>query len=106
MTDASGAFSFARLPAGPYTVSVDKAGYQSASHPERGRGMRSTSKPLIVQEGQMLDGINVRLFRGGVITGRVVDANGEPLESVAVRAFKVPAGPRSGGRPVPGNSVG
>ena len=37
-------------------------------------------------------------------TGRVVDANGEPLESVSVRAFKVAAGARSGGRATPGNA--
>jgi hypothetical protein len=105
MTDASGAFSFAGLPAGPYTLSIDKRGYQSASYPEHGRGMRSISRPLILQEGETRERITVRLFRGGVITGRVVDANGEPLDSVSVRAFKVAAAPRSGGRPMPGNSA-
>jgi hypothetical protein len=95
---------FAGLPAGPYTLSVEKAGYQSAAYPPRGRGMRSTSEPLIVQDGQTLDGINVPLYRGGVITGRVVDAHGDPLESVLIRAYKVPAGARSGSPPKPGNA--
>lgn len=104
LTDASGAFVFAGLPAGPYTLSVEKASYQSAAYPDRGRGMRSMSKPLILQDGQTLDGISVPLYRGGVITGRIVDANGDPLEWVQVRAYKVPAGTRGGGRPVPGNS--
>ena len=52
MTDASGAFVIAGLPAGAYTLSVDKASYQSTSYPDRGRGMRSISKPLILQDGR------------------------------------------------------
>jgi hypothetical protein len=105
MTDASGAFAFAGLPAGPYTLSVDKRGYLPAAYPERGRGMRSTSKPLILQDGQTLDGISVPLYRGGVITGRVVDANGEPLEWVQIRAFKVRAGAPGGGRASGGDTA-
>jgi hypothetical protein len=95
----------AGLPAGAYTLSVDKASYQSATYPDRGRGLRSTSKPLTLQDGQILDGISVPLYRGGVITGHIVDANGDPLEWTQVRAFRVPAGPRSGARPVAGNST-
>jgi hypothetical protein len=105
MTDASGAFAFAGLPAGPYSLSVDKAGYQPAAYPERGRGMRSTSKPLILQDGQTLDGISVSLYRGGVITGRVVDANGEPLEWIQIRAFKVRAGAPGEGRATAGDTA-
>jgi hypothetical protein len=92
MTDASGAFVLAGLPAGPYKLSVEKPGYEPAVYPDGGRGMRSTAKPLFLQDGQTLDGISVPLYRGGVITGRVVDAHGEPLEAVQIRAFKVPAG--------------
>lgn len=105
LTDAAGSFVIAGLPAGAYTLSVDKASYQSATYPDRGRGMRSTSKPLTLQDGQTFDGISVPLYRGGVITGRIVDANGDPLELILVRAFKVPAGSRSGARPVAGNST-
>lgn len=105
LTDATGSFVIAGLPAGAYTLSVDKAGYQSATFPDRGRGLRSTSKPLPLQDGQILDGISVPLYRGGVITGRIVDANGDPLEWIQVRSFKVPAGARSGARPVAGNST-
>ena len=105
VTDASGTFVFAGLPAGQYTLSVEKVGYRSAAYPLRGRGMRPTSKPLILPDGQTVDGINVPLYRGGVITGRVVDANGDPLESVQIRGLKVPAGARGGRRPVPGNTV-
>jgi hypothetical protein len=104
VTDASGNFVFARLPAGPYTLTIDKASYQSASHPERARGMRPTAKPLVLQEGQALDPISIALYRGGVITGRVLDGNGEPLESAQVRAFKVPR-VAAGSRPQPGNGT-
>lgn len=98
LTDASGRFVFAQLPAGAYSLSVEKAPYQTTAHPDRGRGIRSTSKPLTLVEGQTLDSISIPLYRGGVITGRVVDANGDPLEWAQVRAYKVPAGAGNRGR--------
>jgi hypothetical protein len=103
-TDASGNFVFSRLPAGPYTVIVEKSGYQSGAYPERGRGMRPTTKPLVIQEGQALDPISISLYRGGVIAGRVLDGNGEPVESAQVRAFNVPRA-AAGSRPQPGNGT-
>jgi protocatechuate 3,4-dioxygenase beta subunit len=105
VTDASGGFAFARLPAGSYTLAVEKVGYLPASFPERGRGLRSVARPLILQDRQALQSIAVPLYRGGVITGRVVDASGEPVEWVEVRAFKAPAGARGRRRPVNGGAA-
>ena len=35
LTDASGAFAFANLPPGPFTIAVDKSTYLSTRFPER-----------------------------------------------------------------------
>jgi len=101
MTDASGAFSFPGLPGGLYNLYVEKASYHSTTYPDRGRGMRPTSKPLTLQDGQTLDTVTIALHRMGVIAGRVVDSNGEPVEGAQIQASRV-------GRPgsQPGNPSG
>jgi hypothetical protein len=66
--------------------------------------MRPTTKPLVLQEGQALDAISIAMYRGGVITGRVVDGNGESVEFAQVRAFKVPR-VSGGGPPQPVNGT-
>lgn len=39
----------------------------------------SMGKSLLMGEGEAVEGIDFALIRGGVITGRVTDANGQPL---------------------------
>lgn len=95
LTDAAGGFAFPGLPSGQYSLMVDKATYLASQYPERGRMMRSTSKPLMLEDSQTLDRVTVPLFRGGAITGHVVDANGDPVEWAQVSVLKVPASGRS-----------
>jgi hypothetical protein len=86
LTDGEGRFSFSKLPAGGYSVSVEKPPYESTSHPAAGRTLRSrVYQPLMLRDGEARDGVTVPLFRGGVVTGHVFDAHGDPVERASVQ---------------------
>lgn len=91
LTDANGAFQFKELPGGSVSLTVERSGYLFARYPEPGRTIRSVMKSLTLTAGQVLEGVTVPLYRGGVITGRVVDAYGEPAEHVQVQVLRLPA---------------
>jgi carboxypeptidase family protein len=97
VTDESGTFAFTALPAGLYSVNADKSRYLPGRYPESGHTLRSNARlffPLV--DGQVLNG-TMSLFRGGAISGRVVDSHGEPVELANVQVIRVS---RSGrGRP-------
>ncbi len=74
-TDENGNYTFSDVPAGryraaPYTLSHIAAPDSKSTESER---------EITVTENQTLEGIDFALIRGGVITGRVTDANGRPV---------------------------
>jgi len=84
IADDAGAFAFDGLPAGRYTLSAAKEGFVAmaygAQRPERpGRAI-----PLRAGDSQQ---IGLRLQRGAVITGTVIDAEGEPAPGITVEAL-------------------
>src|SRR6266851_3044855 len=97
VTNESGSFAFTALTAGSYSMTADKTGYQQGRYPVTGQTLRTAFRPSTLVDGQVLDTVAVKLFRASAITGRVVDANGEPVEFAQVQALRLP---RSGhGRP-------
>jgi hypothetical protein len=96
LTDASGVFAFGNLPAGPMMISVDKSTYLSTRYPAPGRTVRSGSRPIMLADGQVLDNVTVPIFHGAAITGRVLDANGDPIDNAQVNVLRVPAPGRLG----------
>ena len=81
-TDDQGRYSIASLAAGNYTVTASKAGFVDAIYGQRRPLQPGT--PVEVAEGQAVASIDLRLTRGGVITGRVADEDGEPLARALV----------------------
>jgi hypothetical protein len=101
LSDETGAFSFRDLPAGVYSLSVEKSTYMTATYPDRTRSLRERStRPLLVRDGAVVGDVTVPIYRGGAITGRVVDAHGDPVEYAEVRVTKVTGS--GAGRPVGG----
>jgi protocatechuate 3,4-dioxygenase beta subunit len=90
LTDDQGLFTFTRLQAGAYTVSAEKATYNSGSYPDRSGSLRSSAtRPLVLKDGEAIDNVLIRLYRGSAIAGRVLDAHGDPVESAQVYAVPV-----------------
>ena len=85
MTDANGQFSFPRMPAGQFMVSVQHQQFLSGSYGQRRSG--GAGAWLSLADGQQLD-IKVPIQRGGVISGRVVGPEGEPVFGVQLRAWR------------------
>lgn len=87
MTDANGAFTFLALPAGRYNLSASKPGHVSVSYGQRRPGAGRPGTPIQLADGQKLQ-VNLQIPRGGVITGAVVDENGEAIPGTPVRALR------------------
>jgi hypothetical protein len=81
VTDDEGAFRFAELPAGRYIVQADKSGYVNS-----GQGMAGRPAAQDVVAGKEPKAFEIKLQQQGVITGRVLDADGEPVERANVQA--------------------
>ena len=90
-TDREGRFQVDGLEPGRYRISVQKAGFAMSL---------DAAPPIDLGAGERR-GIDVRLQRGAVIVGRVLDEAGEPLAEARVMAMrKMPANP-AGARTYP-----
>ncbi len=85
-SDDSGQFAFLDVKPGPYTLLTSRSGFATQTY-----GARRNPKngiPLILSAGQKMKGLLFKLAPGAVISGRVVDGEGEPLEGVTVVALR------------------
>jgi hypothetical protein len=80
-TDENGNFAFEQLSPGAYKLSVLAQGYTLA--PE---ALTENGAPKYYRTG---DNANIRMVKGGIITGTVTTQSSDPLVGVRVRAFKV-----------------
>jgi len=85
-TALDGAYEFRDLPAGTYRLSVTRSGYLPLDYGQRRPG--ELGRPVDVGAGQVLDKLDFALPRMGVITGRISDERGEPIEGVRVLAMR------------------
>ena len=86
MTDADGRYEAPGLGAGRYKISVTRLGFVPLEY-----GQKHPFQPgrdLELLDGQTLDRIDFALSRGGVITGRITDQNGEPQAGIAMQALR------------------
>ena len=88
VTGDDGMYTFSGVPEGRYRVQVQKIGFAPP-----------TDTPLLqVGAGQALAGPDLRLTKGGAISGRVLDARGEPMAEVMVTAVRKATGGSGRGR--------
>jgi protocatechuate 3,4-dioxygenase beta subunit len=81
-TDEQGRFRITDLMAGSYTITASRTGFVDAVYGQRRPLQPGTPVPLA--DGQEIATIDLRLVRGGVIAGRVLDEDGEPLARALV----------------------
>ena len=84
-TDEQGAYEFQNVERGSYTLRCSRNGYVRAFYGQKGPNQPPVR--LTVRPGQELKHLDFQLIRGGVISGRVLDAEGEPLSGVRVQAL-------------------
>jgi Carboxypeptidase regulatory-like domain len=83
-TDEQGRFSIANLEPGKYRVTAERQGFLRQNW--GARKYSGGSAQVLVGEGQTVKQIDFRLMPQGVITGKVLDEDGEPMAGVQVRA--------------------
>src|SRR4051812_34944112 len=86
LTDDSGVFDLTELPAGRHTLTGSKAGFLALSYGQR-RPLQAGT-PLQLADGQQLKGIEFQLPRGSVISGRVLDEDGDAMPGAMVRVMR------------------
>jgi protocatechuate 3,4-dioxygenase beta subunit len=74
-TDNNGRYRVTGLPQGSYLVNALSNAYVRSKNSVD----FDTFKSVTLDDGESRDGVDITLVRGGVITGRVVDAEGRPL---------------------------
>lgn len=85
-TAADGRFELRNFPAGHYRLTVRRNGYVDAQY-----GQKKANDPgstLTLRPGQKLVDLVFKLGRTGVITGRVFDEEGEPMQGIHVNAVR------------------
>ena len=95
IADDSGVFAFDGLPPGSYTIAAAKDGYVTMTYGARRPERPGRSIPLRMGESRTID---MRLQRGAVMTGTVLDGEGDPAPGIAVSALVMRYMPASGER--------
>jgi hypothetical protein len=72
-TDQDGKYQISDVPAGSYLVAPVTPAFVIADV------NNSNGQTVVITEGENIEGIDFDLLRGGVITGKVTDADGRPL---------------------------
>lgn len=83
-TDADGRFELRDVPAGKHTLNVTKSGYLSLYATNNNKPI----PPLEVESGEVIERVVLRLSRGGVVTGQVLDEFGDPFVGAQIRAMR------------------
>ena len=93
LTRGDGTFRFTNLPAGGFSIAAEKATYLTGRFPEKGRSVRLLGSPAMLRDGQALENLVLKMYHGSALSGRVVDAHGDPVEFASVSALRlVPGG--------------
>ena len=87
VTDTAGQYEFSGLRAGRYSISASKVGFLTWSYGQT--SPVGSGRPLVLKSNQALGDVDIRLPRGGVIRGRVVNESGEAVVNATVTPVRV-----------------
>lgn len=90
-TDNGGLFWIDGVPPGTYHATVDRAGFLHAAH--LSGSPRQLPALVVLKNEQELRDIILEAIPGSVITGRVLDQDGDPVPDVHVQAMQSRSGP-------------
>jgi len=86
-TDSAGKFLFDDVAPGRYTLSADKPGFVGARYGARSNTSAGTQ--LNLTAGMDMKDLAIKMTPQGVIAGKVVDQDGDPVISVQVQAMRI-----------------
>jgi hypothetical protein len=87
-TDDQGRFSFTEVPAGLFDLTGGKPGYLDVTYGQKQPGNGRAGTPIQLVTGQRMENVKLAIPKGGVLTGTVLDEQGEPAFGVQVRALR------------------
>jgi hypothetical protein len=85
-TNADGRYEIKDLPGGRYTLTVTRSGYLQLRYGQR--RAYEQPKPLQVADRQVLEHVDFAMPRMSVLSGRVFDETGDPIEGVTILALR------------------
>lgn len=85
-SDASGKFTIIHIEPGKYRLSASRTGFVDAEYGSRDFLQGGT--PVSLAPAQRMRDVQFRMTPHGVITGRVLDAEGEPMAFLQVQAMR------------------
>jgi protocatechuate 3,4-dioxygenase beta subunit len=85
-TDAAGQFAMAGIAPGKYRLTAERNGFIVTQYGSRGPGKAGTL--LTLEAGQKSSDLALRLTPHGVITGRVLDEEGDPVPNANVQVSR------------------
>jgi hypothetical protein len=85
-TDAAGHFLIDEVDAGRFTLMASHGRYTQPTSPHGGP---KPSLAFTLEKGQKMKGIELKLAPEGVISGRILDVDGDPLEGANVECMSV-----------------
>ncbi len=85
-TDAGGRFAIQDVDPGDYILSAERNGFARLRYGDR--GPNRPAPPFTLKAGARVNDVAFRLLPHAVIAGRVLDEDGEPMESVQVGVMR------------------
>jgi hypothetical protein len=86
-SDAGGRFAMKDLEPGTYNLEVSRNGFVTTQYGSRAPSRPGT--PLTLAAGQKVKDLVIRLAPHGVVTGRILDADGDPVPSAIIQLLKL-----------------
>jgi hypothetical protein len=84
VTGSDGSFHIEEVTPGRYHLFAERTGYVDSTN----RGGRSLGRILTLSAGQSLKDIQIRFAAAAIVSGRVTDEDGDPLENAEVTVLR------------------